>query len=681
MVMRTAGSETPHAVWLGSAAALAVGLPILTWGLLQPTAPVLAWFVPVCDAIAFVAMVVVALLGSLDAALRQNRRSLPIVFLASATAIMWAGHFAFFPGVIPAFGGQLYNQATSTIFLTINLLTPLLLFLALLVRGAPMERPFRWIVAANATGVITGLVVIGLAVLLGNGLSTVSPSGTFNTMDALVGVAGLIPVVLGLAAYLVGRHGDERIAAGVLAALTFVGLTSIGLLYLRERYSPSWYADHVLALLPFAALLAGQLWLYAGSVIAERRAAERRRIGLDVAKAMARETDLMPVVDRLLTGVMSAIGADRVTMLRLVPGGYVVERGIDREGRPANVGLALPLDSVVAGDRSVVREAVEERRPVVLGSYRVVGIDRHEVETHAGIVQSVVVPLVRGGSVDGVLIAGRRSDRPFTHGDVEQLEELGAIATLLIRNSRLLAEAASSSRAKSAFINLAAHELGTPISVVRGYIDMLSDESLGRLSERQRAAVDMVRMTAADLGERVEQLLVASRLEAGVPVIRDRSPATDIVKAVRDAVDRATPRARLMDAELTTAVPPHPLHVRCSDRDAAVILDNLLNNAMTYSKPPPRARLEVSEGEPVEVRVLDHGIGIPEEARDRIFDQFYRVDDVEFGYPSGTGLGLYISRQLAERNGGDLLLERSEHGQGSVFLLRLARATAQVSMA
>jgi signal transduction histidine kinase len=275
-----------------------------------------------------------------------------------------------------------------------------------------------------------------------------------------------------------------------------------------------------------------------------------------------------------------------------------------------------------------------------------------------------------------VLIAGRRRDRPFTQGEVEQLEELGAIATLLIRNSRLLAEAASSSRAKSSFINLAAHELGTPISVIRGYIDMLADESLGELSDRQRAAIDMVRMTSADLGERVEQLLVASRLEAGAPVIRDQSPMTDIVKAVREAVDRATPRATLMDAELTTALPPHPLEVRCTDSDAAVILDNLLNNALTYSKHPARAWLEVREGEPVEVRVLDHGIGIPEEARDRIFDQFYRVDDVEFGYPSGTGLGLYISRQLAVRNGGDLLLERSGHGEGSVFLLRLARATA-----
>ncbi|HSS94726.1 MAG TPA: sensor histidine kinase, partial [Candidatus Dormibacteraeota bacterium] len=76
-----------------------------------------------------------------------------------------------------------------------------------------------------------------------------------------------------------------------------------------------------------------------------------------------------------------------------------------------------------------------------------------------------------------------------------------------------------------------------------------------------------------------------------------------------------------------------------------------------------------------EVRVIDEGIGVPETDRERIFEQFYRVDNVEFGYPSGTGLGLYISRRLAQRNGGQLFLEKSD-GRGSVFTLRLQRAKA-----
>ncbi|TMF35285.1 MAG: sensor histidine kinase [Chloroflexi bacterium] len=87
---------------------------------------------------------------------------------------------------------------------------------------------------------------------------------------------------------------------------------------------------------------------------------------------------------------------------------------------------------------------------------------------------------------------------------------------------------------------------------------------------------------------------------------------------------------------------------------------------MTYSHPPARIKVQVADGEAPEVRVTDSGIGVPAAAR-VMFEQFYRVDDVEFGYPSGTGLGLYISRQLAERYGGSLFVERSSPHDGSVF--------------
>lgn len=668
---------------MGSVVALAIGVPILLWGLLTPSAPILPWVSPVCDAIAIVCMVVVGVLGSLDALLRKSRRSLPIVFIAASTAVMWAGHFLMFPGTIPAFSGQRFNQATSTLFLTINLATPVLLTFALVQRGGRLDRPRMAIFASIAIGAALGAAVIAGAIVIGPLLMTVSPSGAFLPIDAVVGVAGLIPATFGLLTFFLGLQGDERIAGGVLAALTFSALNSIDLLYLHTRYSPPWYADHVLAALPFAALVAGQLWLFTDSVLAERRgatavaaAARRRRIGLDVAETMARETDLMPVVDGLLNGVLEAVAADRVTMLRLVPDGYVVERSVDRDGFPASIGTMRSLDSVVDRGRPVVREAVETQRPVVLGSYTVGGLDTSapEGQGQALIVRSVVMPLARGRVVDSALVVGRRSDRPFTDGDVDQLEELGAIAALLIRNARFLAEVESSSRAKSNFINLAAHELGTPIAVIKGYLEMLADSTLGPVDERQRASMNAVRSTVDELADRVQQLLVAARMEvASAEPDSPSMPATDLPEVVHDAVSRARDRAGLIGAEITEKAAGQHLTVQGSPLDIGIILDNLLNNAMTYSREPAKIRVEVSDGATPVVRVADAGIGIPEESRERIFDQFYRVDDAEFGYPAGTGLGLYISRRLAERCGAQLYLERSNRKQGSVFALRLRR--------
>jgi len=658
-----------------------VGLPLVVWGVLDHGQGVLPWFVPVCDAVAFVCMVVVALLGALDAELRQNRRSLPIVLIAAATAVMWGGHFVMFPGDFTALLTPTFNQATSTLFLTINLLTPVMLSVALLQRGGPLPNPKPSIAAAVAAGAAIGVIAIAFALASGPFIKTVSPTGEFLVFDKLVGVAGLVPAVIGLLAFASGRRGDERIAAGVLATLTFTALNSVMLLFLEARYTASWYADHTLAMLVFVGLLGGQLWLYTGSVVAERAAsrgvaaaAERRRVGLDVAKAMATETDPLPVVDRLLAGAIDAVAADRATMLRLVPEGYVVERSVDRRGDPAQIGTVYAVDSLISGERSVVREAMETGRPVVIGPYRVIGLDPDDGAPHAGIEHAVVVPFVRAGKVDAVLLVGRRAARPFGQAEVEQLEELGAIAALLIRNSRLLAESESASRAKSNFINLAAHELGTPISVIRGYIDMLADETLGPVSAEQKGPVDAVRTTANELAIRVDQLLTASRLEA-VTGSRIGTGRTDLTVAVHEALSRARDRARLIGATLAADIPSGSVEVAADARDVAIICDNLVNNAMTYSRAPADVKVEVvPDGRTSLLRVSDRGIGVPEQARERIFDQFYRVDDAEFGYPAGTGLGLYISRRLAERNGGELFVERSAPGEGSTFTLRLPRA-------
>jgi signal transduction histidine kinase len=238
----------------------------------------------------------------------------------------------------------------------------------------------------------------------------------------------------------------------------------------------------------------------------------------------------------------------------------------------------------------------------------------------------------------------------------------------------MLAESESTSRAKSNFINLAAHELGTPISVIRGYIDMLADETLGPVTAEQKGPVDAVRATAGELAVRVDQLLTASRLEVGSGS-RVGAGRADLTVAVHEALSRARDRARLIGATLAAEIPSGAVEVAVDARDLAVICDNLVNNAMTYSRAPAEVKVEVvPDGETSLLRVTDRGIGIPEHARERIFDQFYRVDDAEFGYPAGTGLGLYISRRLAERNGGSLFVERSAPGEGSTFTLRLPRA-------
>jgi two-component system sensor histidine kinase SenX3 len=105
----------------------------------------------------------------------------------------------------------------------------------------------------------------------------------------------------------------------------------------------------------------------------------------------------------------------------------------------------------------------------------------------------------------------------------------------------------------------------------------------------------------------------------------------------------------------------------------ARILDNLVNNALTYSAKAPEVRIEVRRARKAVIRVVDNGLGIAADDHERIFERFYRVES-SASLHSGTGLGLYISRELAEAQGGSLDLESSAAGKGSTFRLTLPLA-------
>ena len=247
--------------------------------------------------------------------------------------------------------------------------------------------------------------------------------------------------------------------------------------------------------------------------------------------------------------------------------------------------------------------------------------------------------------------------------------------------SRRLAAAEAANEAKTRFLHLAAHELRTPITVITGYLTMLSDGSLGAVPKGWAQPLEILAGKTTELNRLVSDLLEASRTEAkALPV---DAIDLDLCDVLRAAVERARPRAELLKANIALETLPNQVMTRADQAQLGRILDNLLNNAMTYSLNPPRIRLALSvEGDRADIRVVDHGAGVPAQERERIFEQFHRVNQPPFLNVPGTGLGLYISRQLAEANGGTLTLESSSAEGGTVFLLSLpVLATAAESAA
>ncbi len=240
--------------------------------------------------------------------------------------------------------------------------------------------------------------------------------------------------------------------------------------------------------------------------------------------------------------------------------------------------------------------------------------------------------------------------------------------------SRLLTATAAASEAKSQFLHLAAHELRTPISVLAGYLAMLSDGSLGPVAEGWRRPLDILTGKARELNAIVSELLEASRIEANA--LPHDSGIIDLRTVVEDATERARPRAELINGEIRARMPENSVAVAADTQQLGRILDNLINNGLTYTQRPPRVSITLSlDGPRALVRVADNGAGVADHERERIFERFHRTNEPAFRTVAGTGLGLFIARELAQRHGGTLVVESSRAGEGTVFALALPLAT------
>jgi signal transduction histidine kinase len=239
--------------------------------------------------------------------------------------------------------------------------------------------------------------------------------------------------------------------------------------------------------------------------------------------------------------------------------------------------------------------------------------------------------------------------------------------------TRLYAASNAASGAKSAFLNMAAHELRTPITVLAGYLSMMDDGSLGRAPDSWAVPLQILKTKTSELNRVMESLVKASQIDANVTPLKGQ--VIDLRNVVEDAVARARPRADLLHADISTKLAIGALPVNADKEELGRVLDNLINNSLSYSAPPARLFIDVSrDSERALVRVKDDGVGIPEDQREQVFSRFYRGASPAVAKVPGVGLGLYISRQLAEHHSGSLVLESSTPEEGTVFMLAIPLA-------
>jgi len=234
-----------------------------------------------------------------------------------------------------------------------------------------------------------------------------------------------------------------------------------------------------------------------------------------------------------------------------------------------------------------------------------------------------------------------------------------------LTDERLLEEA------KTDFVATVSHELRTPLTAVLGAAQTLLRRDVEFAPERQRELLEIIAAQAARLSRVADEVLLASSLDRGE--LRLKQTRVDLDEVVAETVEAMLPR---LPEQTSLAVDAVPVGSVLGDRDRVQqVLVNLIDNAVKYS--PTGGAVTVSKARlrgSVRVTVSDQGIGVPPSEQGRIFEKFYRSDPRLTRTTGGTGLGLYICRELVERMGGRIGVE-SSRGSGSAFYFELPTAS------
>jgi PAS domain S-box-containing protein len=248
------------------------------------------------------------------------------------------------------------------------------------------------------------------------------------------------------------------------------------------------------------------------------------------------------------------------------------------------------------------------------------------------------------------------------------------------RRGRDLEEYASRIRrlekAKSDFLDLASHELRGPLTVVRGYVSMISEGTLGPVSDRISSAMGIVSWKLDEMNRLISQMLDTARIEDDRLFL---SPEPHDMRTIAgEAVRSLLPQAATKEQRIELLLPSSPVIAEVDRDRIIVVIANLVENALKYS--PARTTVTCAVGaraDLVRIAVSDQGPGLDPQALEVLFSRFGRVVAPETSDVPGTGLGLYLAREIARRHGGDVVAE-TDTAPGSTFslLLPLARPSA-----
>lgn len=264
-----------------------------------------------------------------------------------------------------------------------------------------------------------------------------------------------------------------------------------------------------------------------------------------------------------------------------------------------------------------------------------------------------------------------------TKSDGEVVKKLAGVVAVL----RNVDAQKRQEQQRSDFISTASHEMRTPVASIQGFIELALNDKVAKIDDKARDYLTKAHESTKHLGELFQDLLTASKSEDGRLV--NHPELIDIVDFLKDIVEQTLPRAETKGLKLSyeqqdlKSQKVHPLmYVNVDPERLTEIVSNLIENALKYTEKGIITVGATLNSGGVVIRVSDTGIGIATEDIPHLFQKFYRTDNSVTREVGGTGLGLYITKQISEMMGGKVWVE-STLGSGSTFYVQLPRVAPE----
>ena len=337
-----------------------------------------------------------------------------------------------------------------------------------------------------------------------------------------------------------------------------------------------------------------------------------------------------------------------------------------------------------------IQDAISKKAPVVVNGFKsiyplVLTEAIAPITSLRPLSHTLLYPLWLGDQALGVLVlSASRNLHDLSRYERESLDGIIGLVSLSIFKAKIyedlqkmtsdLQEAneklAKLDKAKSEFLSIASHQLYTPLTAIKGYLSMIQEGDFGPVSEKQHPVIDILRQSSDRLIELIKNLLDISRIESGRLELSLIS--LDLVGMARELVTELSPNAKKKNLVLNFHEPPSALpHTVADQQRVRQVLLNTVDNAIKYT---PQGSIDVSvvqQDKYLIFSVKDTGKGIKAEEINQLFSKFVRVGGADHFHTDGSGLGLYVARQIVREHRGDIWVESPGEGKGSTFFVKL----------